>query len=121
MEKELFSPPGQDICSEGHRHVPERCRLGKMDGQVSRDTYDVVVARLLARWGELVPPNAIWKELGYKTAAGVRSARHRGVLPVETFKIAGRRGYYARSRDIALWLARAGATGQEVCMPNDDA
>jgi len=62
-------------------------------------------SRLTDRYGEFVPPTALWKELGFATPASFRKALSQERVEVEVFDIAGRRGSFARSRDIAQWQA----------------
>lgn len=61
--------------------------------------------RLTGRYGEFVPPSALWKELGFATAASFRKALSQARVEVEVFDIAGRRGSFARALDVARWQA----------------
>ena len=61
--------------------------------------------RLTQRYGEFVPPSGLWKELGFSTPASFRKALSQARVEVEVFDIAGRRGSFARARDIARWQA----------------
>jgi hypothetical protein len=65
-----------------------------------------ILERLMARFGELIGPAHLWKELGFGSPAAARTARRRRQFPVPAFKIKNRRGYFAHARDVALWLAR---------------
>lgn len=71
--------------------------------------YERIYARLVSSWGDLIGPDVLWRELGYRNAAALRTARKRGLVPVTLFRIERRRGYYARSIDVASWLSRIGA------------
>ena len=64
-----------------------------------------VFARLERMYGEIIGPKNLWKELGYSSAAAARTARRRGQFPVEVFAIKNRRGFYAKTREVAGWLA----------------
>lgn len=70
--------------------------------------YQRIYARLVSTWGELIGPDALWRELGYRNAAALRTARRRGLVPLTLFRIERRRGYYARSADVAAWLSSIG-------------
>lgn len=61
--------------------------------------------RLTGRYGEFVPPSALWKELGFATPASFRKALSQQRVEVEVFDIAGRRGSFARALDVARWQA----------------
>jgi len=61
--------------------------------------------RLTSRYGEFVPPSALWKELGFATPASFRKALSQDRIEVAVFEIAGRRGSFARALDIARWQA----------------
>jgi hypothetical protein len=62
-------------------------------------------SRLTGRYGEFVPPQALWKELGFATPASFRKALSQDRVDVEVFDIAGRRGSFARALDVARWQA----------------
>lgn len=63
---------------------------------------------LIARYGELVSAKDLAELLAYRTPAAFRKARQRKRLPVPTFQIAARRGVFARTREVAVWLAALG-------------
>jgi len=39
-----------------------------------------------------------------------RRAASSGSLPVSVFRVSGRRGWFARTRDVAAWLARCASS-----------
>lgn len=61
--------------------------------------------RLIDRYGELIGGPDLARELGLRTPDALRSAIRRGRLPIKTFRIGGRRGWYARTHDLATFLA----------------
>lgn len=69
------------------------------------DQVNEFEARLTSRYGEFVPPSALWKELGFATAASFRKALSQARIEVEVFDIVGRRGSFARALDVARWQA----------------
>ena len=46
----------------------------------------------------------VQKVLCYKTSGGFRASRHQGKVNLEMFRIAGRRGLFARTEDVAAIL-----------------
>ena len=69
------------------------------------DLVDDFELRLTARYGEFVPPSALWKELGFATPASFRKALSQARIEIEVFDISGRRGSFARALDVARWQA----------------
>jgi hypothetical protein len=67
-----------------------------------------LVRRLLAEHGELIGGLALARCLGYRTARAFQMAVQRGQLPIETFVLPQRRGRFARTFQVAEWLARCG-------------
>lgn len=69
------------------------------------DLAEEFEARLTNRYGEFVPPSALWKELGFATPASFRKALSQARIEIEVFDIVGRRGSFARALDVARWQA----------------
>lgn len=69
------------------------------------ELVDEFESRLTDRYGEFVPPTSLWKELGFATPASFRKALSQNRVEVEVFDISGRRGSFARARDVARWQA----------------
>jgi len=69
------------------------------------DLADEFELRLTRRYGEFVPPQGLWKELGFATPASFRKALSQHRVDVEVFEIEGRRGSFARAVDVARWQA----------------
>lgn len=65
-----------------------------------------LVRRLSAQYGTVLSSNALIKELGYPSAAAFQQALARGVMPVPVFKLEHRRGSFALTQDVAMWLSR---------------
>lgn len=72
---------------------------------LTQDDTVALTARLIAEHGELVGGNALRRCLGYRTQRAFQMAIQRGQVPVETFSLPGRRGRYARTFQVAEWLA----------------
>ncbi|MCC8536830.1 hypothetical protein ACDH70_00955 [Xanthomonas axonopodis pv. poinsettiicola] len=64
---------------------------------------------LLRRHGELLKGKALRQCLGFGSVRSFQRAVTEGALPVITFTLPGRRGRFARTRDVAAWLATLGA------------
>lgn len=62
---------------------------------------------LLRELGPVLGGAALARALGYRTQAAFRTAALRGQVPVPLFYLAGRRGRFALTRDVAYWLADA--------------
>ena len=67
---------------------------------------DELAQRLSEQYGTVLGSNALIKELGYPSAASFQQALARGVVPVPIFKLQHRRGSFALTRDVAMWLSR---------------
>jgi hypothetical protein len=61
------------------------------------------------RHGPVLGGAALYRALGFPTAAAMRQAFSRGKVPVPVFDIPDRRGRFALTRDVAIWLARCKA------------
>jgi len=64
-----------------------------------------LVQRLSDKYGAVLSSKALVKELGYPSAASFQQALARGAVPVPIFKIEHRRGSFALTRDVAIWLS----------------
>lgn len=68
------------------------------------EDYDDFERRLICALGVTVGGESLSKALGFRSQDAFRKAHQRGRLPVGTFEIAGRRGRFASTVDIATWL-----------------
>lgn len=73
-------------------------------------TLDPVAAQLVAdmerQYGPLLGGAALYRALGLPSAAAFRQAASHEALPVQVFAIPHRRGRFALTREVALWLAQ---------------
>lgn len=76
-------------------------------------THELRLA-LEERHGPLLSGQALASSLGHGSVAGLRQARRRGHVAVALFTVPKRRGYFALTRDVAEWLARARLAMQDV-------
>lgn len=63
--------------------------------------------------GPFLTGEALWKSLGFPSAAAFRKAKQRGRLGVHVFKLPDRSGTFAFTQDVAEWLR---AIDEEKCM-----
>lgn len=56
-------------------------------------------------YGPLLGGTALYRALGLPSAAAFRQAASRDALPVQVFSIPHRRGRFALTREVAMWLA----------------
>lgn len=68
---------------------------------------------LLAAHGELMNGRALWHTLGFRSERSFQRAVQNGTLPVPVFALPSRRGRFARTRDIAAWLAGVVPVGED--------
>ena len=59
---------------------------------------------LLERYGEFLSGEALRFTLGFRSERTFGRAVRDGKVPVPLIKLPGRRGYFARVRDVAQWL-----------------
>lgn len=69
-----------------------------------------LLASLLERYGELMDAAALAALLKFPSDRAFRRAVAKGAFPVTVFRIPGRPGIHARTRDIATWLATVSST-----------
>jgi len=60
---------------------------------------------LIKTHGSVIYGHNLWKVLGYPSSNAFRQSVKRSSVPVETFKRDGYRMRFARTHDIAVWLA----------------
>ena len=61
---------------------------------------------LVREYGVVLPPADTARLLGYKSTDSLARARLRGRVPVRMFTIPGRRGWFAKTADVAAWIQR---------------
>lgn len=60
---------------------------------------------LIATHGGVVGGATLWRLLGFRSADAFRKAAQRRTLPVNVFTLPHRRGRFAKTADVAVWLA----------------
>jgi len=61
---------------------------------------------LSAKYGPILGSSSLVKALGYPSSGSFYQALSRGTVPVPVFRIDNRRGSFALTRDVALWLSK---------------
>lgn len=69
-------------------------------------------ARLVACHGDLMDGHALTALFKFSSPRSFRRSAAKGSLPVSVFRLPGRRGWFARTRDVAVWLAAVGASSE---------
>jgi len=72
-----------------------------------------IESELYRQFGPLMFGKALHSALGFPSGDAFRQALCRKTVPVETFVISNRRGRFALSKDIALWLAQQRLSNEE--------
>jgi len=84
------------------------CALSRTDPQfmpLNEADAQALTKRLLSTHGELIGGLPLARCMGFRTARAFQVAAQRGHLPIETFALPGRRGRFARTFQVAQWLA----------------
>lgn len=68
---------------------------------------------MVSAHGEVIGGAALQQCLGFRSARSFQRALQAGNLQVQTFLLPGRRGRFARTRDVAQWLATLGQESAE--------
>lgn len=61
-------------------------------------------AQMLDRYGPLIGGRDLRRVLGFQTAAALRQAAVRGVLPIPVFAIPNRKGRFALTSEVSAWI-----------------
>jgi len=80
-----------------------------VDGKSIETLAEEITQQLEARFGPLLAGDALFRALGFPTAGAFRQAVARGQVHVPLFEIPNRRGRFALTREVALWLAHCRA------------
>lgn len=83
--------------------------------QTDRDSEELerLRADLLSRYGVMLDHIQLREVLGYRTASAFQRAVTLGRIGVRVFNVPGRRGKFALSADLALWLWSAKKRAEE--------
>ncbi|MEY4593462.1 MAG: hypothetical protein RIR18_2357 [Pseudomonadota bacterium] len=61
---------------------------------------------LMNQHGPMITGKSLWEALGFTSGDAFRQAIVRKTLPIPVFSIENRRGKFALTKDVAIWLAR---------------
>jgi len=64
-----------------------------------------IESQLMDRYGPILTGDALRKSLGFSSMAALRQATSRNKMPIPVFRLKDRKGVFALTTDIALWLA----------------
>lgn len=78
-----------------------------MPAYSTTESNDVLQA-LLEKHGELMYGAALWQALGFRSERSFQRAIQCSQITVALFTLPGRRGRYAKTRDVATWIAGLG-------------
>ena len=67
--------------------------------------------QLFGEYGPVLRPAVLFKVLGFPTAVAFRQALTRGNVHIPLFQIPKRRGRFALTRDVAIWLCQQSRRG----------
>jgi hypothetical protein len=73
---------------------------------------DSLIGSLARTHGPLLGGSALWRALGYSNARAFSKAVERNTIPVTTFRIPHRRGRFALTHEVILWLYNASQMGR---------
>lgn len=77
---------------------------------MNTETDQLLVEKLekdmMVKYGPLLTGDSLREALGYRSMDAMRQAALRGTLSVPIFTIENRRGKFALSKDVAVWLAK---------------
>lgn len=79
--------------------------LGPIDAEFQQLANELSNS-MTAQYGPMLGSTTLIKVLGYPSAGAFHQAIFRGTVPVPIFRIDNRRGSFALTRDVALWLSR---------------
>jgi hypothetical protein len=65
---------------------------------------DDILQTLLDKHGELMHGDALWRALGFRSERSFQRAVQCSQIAVTLFTLPGRRGRYAKTREVAGWL-----------------
>ncbi|MBS0217671.1 MAG: hypothetical protein JSR63_05765 [Proteobacteria bacterium] len=74
---------------------------------------------LLAKHGELMNSQALATFFKFGSDRSFRRSAEQGTLPVRVFRIQGRKGWFARTVDVAQWLITVGQVPNKTRGPNN--
>lgn len=72
-------------------------QLAELAEEIRKELYSDI--------GPLLFGKNLYTSLGFSSAEAFRQAVSRNTVPVEVFSLPNRRGKFALSRDVSLWLA----------------
>jgi len=75
------------------------------------DEIKTLEDQLFSRFGPTVGGRDLYAALGFKTYPSFYRSKQRGEIGVHVFTLPGRRGWFALTTDVAVWLRTQAARG----------
>jgi len=72
------------------------------------DTSNALNRQLLDQYGPLMNGMNLYRALGFRTYGAFRLANEQKKIPVQVYRLSGRRGWFARTNDVSAWLRSLG-------------
>lgn len=66
--------------------------------------FEQIHESLLARFGDLIGARDLWRVMGYPSQVALQRAYSRGKVDLALFEIEHRRGRFALTSEVAVWL-----------------
>lgn len=63
-------------------------------------------ASLMEQYGPMLGGANLYKVLGYASSGAFRQALYKNTMPVDVFCIENRRGKFALTKEVSMWLAK---------------
>lgn len=80
----------------------------------TKNDKEEILAALIEEWGYLMPTAGIKQALGMRSYGALRNALAKDTLPFDVFKLESRKGIFARTHEVATWLAGSAANSNDV-------
>lgn len=82
------------------------------ESEVDKRLYAKLLNDLSGRYGEVIGGGMLSRALGFPSIAAMKQAIKRKTLTIPTFFIQGRRGRFALTSDVAVWLTECRARAE---------
>lgn len=75
------------------------------------DSSKSLAQLLLDQYGPMIGGKDLYQALGFRSYAAFRLANEQMKTPIPVYQLPGRRGWFARTDDLANWLINLGKSG----------
>jgi hypothetical protein len=77
---------------------------------------DILTKTLLDQYGPLMAGDNLVRALGFSSASAMRQSKRRGMIGVRIFNMPNRRGVFALTSDVALYITKSRLQFEENAM-----